>query len=199
MLSICVPNVAGNVRDGPTKKFSRRKRLGDAFKTERSCARSGRLERRVGRLAAELGLPQRHRSTTSTSTTRVRKRQLPLTTTCQPTRLLQPPNGLPFSCAALIDREHVQAEFALKIAPISLDAQRRRLHTQVGRRRPSAAEAVLGIGRRLARSFHRRMGENNLPRTLRAERFTVIATVDLLDPKAVIVQQPLQLNRKVQF
>jgi hypothetical protein len=38
------------------------------------------------------------------------KRQLPLTTICQPTTLPQPPNGLPFSRAALIDRDVILAD-----------------------------------------------------------------------------------------
>jgi hypothetical protein len=35
---------------------------------------------------------------------------------------LEPPNGLPLSCAALLDRESSRAKPAFKIGPISLDA-----------------------------------------------------------------------------
>jgi hypothetical protein len=42
------------------------------------------------------------------------------------------PNGLPFSCAAPIDRSDVRALSGAKKAPISIDAQRRQLQWRVG-------------------------------------------------------------------
>jgi hypothetical protein len=62
--------------------------------------------------------PSYHHSTTRTSTTQLHKRHRPLTTICQPTTLPQPPNGLPFSRAAPIDRD---ANLADSIAQNSSD------------------------------------------------------------------------------
>jgi hypothetical protein len=46
------------------------------------------------------------------------------------------PNALPLSCAAPIERESVEPKPAVKIDPISLDAQRPQLQRLVGRAAP---------------------------------------------------------------
>lgn len=67
----------------------------------------------------------------------------------------------------------------------------RRQH-QVKWRRPSDCTILPGIEcRRFTRFCDLWMSQDNLSQTLCIERLVVIVIVHLLDPKAVVVQQPL--------